>query len=137
MPLSAAHLLPPVTPSKIICVGRNYRDHVKELGNDMPVEPLIFYKRRRACWRRAARCFCLRSRPAWTLRASWASSSASASQAELGCRLARRDRGYTLADDVSARDLQKKDGQWTRAKGFDTFLPLGPLVSDEINPWLA
>ena len=44
MPLSAAHLLPPVTPSKIICVGRNYRDHVKELGNEMPVEPLIFFK---------------------------------------------------------------------------------------------
>jgi 2-keto-4-pentenoate hydratase/2-oxohepta-3-ene-1,7-dioic acid hydratase in catechol pathway len=135
MPLSAAHLLPPVTPSKIICVGRNYRDHVKELGNDMPVEPLIFYKPP-SCLLAPGGTVLL---PALSSRVDF--------EGELGLVIGERVhklnsdadlrgviRGYTLADDVSARDLQKKDGQWTRAKGFDTFLPLGPLVSDEINP---
>lgn len=135
MPLSAARLLPPVTPSKIICVGRNYRDHAKELGNDVPAEPLLFFK------------------PPSSLLAPGGvvlmppASARVDHEGELALVIGRRVsklkpdadwrsvvRGYTVANDVTARDLQKKDGQWTRAKGFDTFCPIGPVVSDEVDP---
>jgi 2-keto-4-pentenoate hydratase/2-oxohepta-3-ene-1,7-dioic acid hydratase in catechol pathway len=134
MPLSAAELLPPVTPSKIICVGRNYRDHAKELGNEVPAEPLLFFKPLSSLLA-----------PGGVVRMPAASSRVDF-EGELAVVIARRVRnikedewrtavrGYTLANDVTARDLQKKDGQWTRAKGFDTFCPVGPLVSDEVDP---
>jgi 2-keto-4-pentenoate hydratase/2-oxohepta-3-ene-1,7-dioic acid hydratase in catechol pathway len=134
MPLSAAELLPPVTPSKIICVGRNYRDHAKELGNEVPAEPLLFFKPPSSLLA-----------PGGTVRMPAASSRIDF-EGELALVIARRVRnlkeeewrtavrGYTLANDVTARDLQKKDGQWTRAKGFDTFCPVGPVVSDEVDP---
>ncbi|HUX28304.1 MAG TPA: fumarylacetoacetate hydrolase family protein [Terracidiphilus sp.] len=135
MPLSAAKLLPPVTPSKIVCVGRNYRDHAKELGNEVPAEPLLFFK------------------PPSSLLAPGGvvlmplSSTRVDFEGELAIVIGHRVsklkpdadwrsvvRGYTVANDVTARDLQKKDSQWTRAKGFDTFCPVGPMVSDEVNP---
>ncbi len=135
MPLSAADLLPPVTPQKIICVGRNYRDHAKELGNEVPVEPLIFFKPPSSLLE-----------PGGTVLLPKASSRVDY-EGELVLVIGKRVRklaedadlrevirGWTLADDVSARDLQKKDVQWTRAKGFDTFCPLGPFVSDDIDP---
>ncbi len=135
MPLSAADLLPPVTPQKIICVGRNYQDHARELGNEIPVEPLIFFKPPSSLLK-----------PGGTVLLPRASSRVDF-EGELVLVIGKRVhklaedadlhgviRGWTLADDVSARDLQKKDVQWTRAKGFDTFCPLGPFVSDEINP---
>jgi 2-keto-4-pentenoate hydratase/2-oxohepta-3-ene-1,7-dioic acid hydratase in catechol pathway len=133
MPLSAARLLPPVTPSKIICVGRNYRDHVKELGNEMPAEPLLFFKPPSSLLE-----------PGGVVRMPKASARVDF-EGELALVVARRlrnlkeeewttaIRGYTLANDVTARDLQKKDGQWTRAKGFDTFCPVGPFVTDELD----
>jgi 2-keto-4-pentenoate hydratase/2-oxohepta-3-ene-1,7-dioic acid hydratase in catechol pathway len=133
--LSAANLLAPVTPSKIICVGRNYRDHVKELGNEMPAEPLIFFKPPSSLLR-----------PGGVVRLPAASNRVDF-EGELALVIDKRVhklkpdadlrgviRGYTLADDVSARDLQKKDVQWTRAKGFDTFCPIGPVVTDEVDP---
>ena len=135
LPLSAAELLAPVTPSKIVCVGRNYREHAKELGNEVPTEPLLFFK------------------PPSSLLASNASvqmppeSERVDFEGELAIVIGKRAsklaadadwrsyvRGYTIANDVTARDLQKKDGQWTRAKGFDTFCPVGPVVSNEIDP---
>jgi len=134
IPLSAAELLPPVTPSKIICVGRNYRDHAKELGNEIPAEPLLFFKPPSSLLA-----------PGGIVRMPAASSRVDF-EGELALVIARRVskldpedwqsaiRGYTLANDVTARDLQKKDGQWTRAKGFDTFCPVGPIVSDELDP---
>lgn len=135
MPLSAAQLLAPVTPSKIICVGRNYRDHVKELGNEVPAEPLIFFKPTSSLLA-----------PGGTVRLPAASTRVDF-EGELAMVIGKRVhklipdadlrgviRGWTLADDVSARDLQKKDVQWTRAKGFDTFCPIGPLVSDDVDP---
>ncbi len=135
MPLRAAALLPPVTPSKILCVGRNYRDHAKELGNEVPVEPLIFFKPPS----------CLLA-PGGVVRLPKISSRVDF-EGELVLVMGRRAskfkpdedwrsyvRGYTIANDVTARDLQKKDAQWTRAKGFDTFCPVGPLVSDEVDP---
>lgn len=135
MPLSTAELLPPVTPSKIVCVGRNYREHAQELGNEIPAEPLLFFKPPSALLK-----------PGGTILLPAASSRVD-HEGELAIVIAQRAtklppdfnlraiiRGYTLANDVTARDLQKKDGQWTRAKGFDTFCPVGPWVSDEIDP---
>jgi 2-keto-4-pentenoate hydratase/2-oxohepta-3-ene-1,7-dioic acid hydratase in catechol pathway len=135
MPLSAAELLAPVTPSKIVCVGRNYRDHAKELGNEVPAEPLLFFKPPSSLLA-----------PGGAIRLPAASARVDF-EGELALVIGERAtglkpdadwrtvvRGYTLANDVTARDLQKKDGQWTRAKGFDTFCPVGPLVSDEVDP---
>ncbi len=134
MPLSAAHLLPPVTPSKIVCVGRNYREHARELGNEVPAEPLLFLKPPSSLLR-----------PGGTIRLPELAERVDY-EGELALVIGRRTRrfprdgqwrevvrGLTLANDVSARDLQKKDGQWTRAKGFDTFCPVGPVVSDELD----
>src|ERR1700744_6414744 len=131
MPLSSANLLPPVTPTKIVCVGRNYRDHARELGNEIPVEPLLFFKPPSSLLRPGGTIVL----PALSERVDF--------EGELALVIARRTRnfprdgnwrdavrGLTLANDVSARDLQKMDGQWTRAKGFDTFCPVGPVVSD-------
>jgi 2-keto-4-pentenoate hydratase/2-oxohepta-3-ene-1,7-dioic acid hydratase in catechol pathway len=134
MPLSAAELLAPVTPSKIVCVGRNYRDHVKEMGSDLPAEPLLFFKPVSALLSPGG----VVRMPAVSARVDY--------EGELALVIGRRVRnlheqdwrsavrGYTLANDVTARDLQNKDGQWTRAKGFDTFCPVGPVVSDELDP---
>ncbi len=134
MPLSSAQLLPPVTPSKIVCVGRNYREHAKELGNEVPAEPLLFFKPPS----------CLLA-PGGVVRLPRLSERVDF-EGELALVVGRRARklppdanwrevirGFTLANDISARDLQKNDGQWTRAKGFDTFGPMGPIVSDELN----
>jgi 2-keto-4-pentenoate hydratase/2-oxohepta-3-ene-1,7-dioic acid hydratase in catechol pathway len=134
MPLGAAGLLPPVTPSKIVCVGSNYRDHVKEMGHELPSTPLLFFKPVSALLK-----------PGGVVRMPAASARVDF-EGELALVIGRRVcnlkpeewrsalRGYTLADDVTARDLQSKDGQWTRAKGFDTFCPVGPVVSDELDP---
>lgn len=134
MPFSAAQLLAPVTPSKIVCVGRNYRDHVKELGHELPAEPLIFLKAPSSLLppdgivlipQASARvdfegelALVIGSRVRHLAESNWRSAI----------------RGYTLANDVTARDLQEKDGQWARAKSFDTFCPIGPFVSDELDP---
>jgi 2-keto-4-pentenoate hydratase/2-oxohepta-3-ene-1,7-dioic acid hydratase in catechol pathway len=132
--LDAVQLLPAVTPSKIVCVGRNYRDHVKELGHEMPAEPLIFMKPPSSLLAPGG----IVRMPKISQRVDF--------EGELALVIGRRVRnlreadwrsavrGWTLANDVTARDLQNKDGQWTRAKGFDTFCPVGPWVSDEIDP---
>ena len=132
--LSDLQLLPPVAPSKIVCVGRNYRDHAKELGNDVPAEPLLFFKPPSSLLA-----------PGGIIRMPRVSERVDF-EGELAVIIGKRARrlsrdedlrpyihGYTLANDVTARDLQKKDGQWTRAKGFDTFCPVGPLVETELD----
>jgi 2-keto-4-pentenoate hydratase/2-oxohepta-3-ene-1,7-dioic acid hydratase in catechol pathway len=134
--LAEAVLLAPVSPSKIICVGRNYREHATELGNEVPAEPLIFFKPPSSLLAPGATV----RRPKIAERVDY--------EGELGVVIAKKcyqlaaDEdvrpyilGYTCVNDVTARDLQKRDGQFTRAKGFDTFCPVGPLVTDEIDPW--
>ncbi len=136
IPLKEATLLAPVQPSKIVCIGRNYREHAAELGHDVPTEPLIFLKPPSAILDPGQKII----RPAISLRVDH--------EAELGvvigkrCRSLRTDEdvrpyilGYTCVNDVTARDLQEKDGQWTRSKGFDTFCPVGPIVNDELDLW--
>jgi 2-keto-4-pentenoate hydratase/2-oxohepta-3-ene-1,7-dioic acid hydratase in catechol pathway len=136
-PLSSVKLLCPVEPSKIVCVGRNYSEHAKELGNEVPSEPLIFFKPPSSLISPGENII----RPTrFSQRVEF--------EAELTVVIGKKCRdlgpkdevrpyifGYTAANDVTARDLQKKDPQWTRAKGFDTFCPVGPLVTDEIDPW--
>ena len=134
-PLSSLHLLPPVAPSKILCVGRNYREHAAELGNEAPKEPLLFLKPPSALL--GPRGLILM--PDLSQRVDY--------EGELGIVIGRRCRkigpgedvrpyirGYVCVNDVTARDLQKSDSQWTRGKGFDSFCPVGPIVSDEIDP---
>jgi len=133
-PISGFRLLPPVAPSKIICVGRNYRDHAKELGNEVPAEPLLFFKPSSSLLAHGG----VIRMPKASARVDF--------EGELAVVIGKKARklhrdedlrpyihGFTLANDVTARDLQKKDGQWTRAKGFDTFCPVGPVVETELD----
>jgi 2-keto-4-pentenoate hydratase/2-oxohepta-3-ene-1,7-dioic acid hydratase in catechol pathway len=134
VPLDAVRLLAPVLPSKIVAVGRNYADHAEELGNPMPEEPMIFLKPSTSVIGAGDDI----PYPEQSTRVDH--------EAELAVvvgRLARRVPleevgkfvlGYTCANDVTARDLQEQDGQWTRAKSFDGFCPLGPWVETELNP---
>ena len=134
IPFQEAQLLAPVFPTKVVAVGRNYADHAAELGNEVPDEPLIFLK------------------PPTSIIGPGSAivlppvSDEVHHEAELAVvvgKVARKVKaedassfiiGYTAANDVSARDLQRSDGQWTRAKGFDTFCPLGPALETELDP---
>jgi 2-keto-4-pentenoate hydratase/2-oxohepta-3-ene-1,7-dioic acid hydratase in catechol pathway len=128
-------LLAPCEPSKIVAIGLNYRDHAAEFGNPIPEEPLIFLKPSTAVIGPDEAIVY----PEMSRRVDY--------EAELAVVIGKTARnvkeadfrdyvlGYTCINDVTARDLQKKDGQWTRAKGFDTFAPLGPWIKTEIaNP---
>jgi len=132
--LDDVNILPPVQPSKVVCVGLNYRDHAQELNMDLPEEPILFIK------------------PPTTVigpdnpiiyppqchQLDY--------EAELAVVIGRETRftskndardhiaGYTILNDVTARDLQRKDGQWTRAKSFDTFCPIGPWIETDMDP---
>ena len=133
--LSDVKLLAPVIPrSKVVCIGKNYADHAAEMGSVVPTEPIIFIKPNTSV-----------IGPNETI--IWPSMSERVDhEVELAIVIGRickevpaakaRDviYGYTIANDVTARDLQKKDGQWSRAKGFDTFCPLGPWIETEFVP---
>ncbi|MEV4162492.1 fumarylacetoacetate hydrolase family protein [Nonomuraea dietziae] len=133
-PLAEVRLLAPMLPSKVIAIGRNYAEHAKELGNEVPEEPLIFMK------------------PSTSVVGHGDAIAYPTSQSErvdfegelavvIGrlCREVPAERakdvifGYTCANDVTARDLQKKDVQFTRAKGFDTFCPIGPWIETDLD----
>lgn len=135
MPLNKAKLLAPALPSKIVCIGRNYREHAAELGNEVPKEPLLFLKAPSAV-----------IAPGETIRIPVLSQRVDF-EGELAVVIGKRAtkigagedvrpyvRGYTIVNDVTARDLQMSDGQWSRGKGFDTFCPMGPIVTDDIDP---
>jgi len=134
VPWPSVSLLSPVIPTKVLCVGKNYEDHVDEMDGEIPEEPLIFMKPATSVIGQNAAVVHPRisnevhheaelavviSRPARNIKAEDAS---------------RYIFGYTAANDVTARDLQAKDAQWTRAKGFDTFCPLGPAIETELDP---
>ncbi len=132
--LREVSLLPPCRPSKILAVGLNYRDHAEELGHPIPREPVLFMKPPSSLLAPGGEIVL----PAASVRVDY--------EAELA--LVVRDRcrglsageasahilGYCCANDVTARDLQERDGQWTRAKGYDTFCPLGPWLAVGIDP---
>ncbi|HVG30348.1 MAG TPA: fumarylacetoacetate hydrolase family protein [Pyrinomonadaceae bacterium] len=135
LPLAEVRLIAPVAPTKIVCVGRNYREHAAELGNEMPAEPLLFLKAPSALTGHEDAIVL----PPYSERVEH--------EGELAVVIGRRAReigdaenpldyvfGYTCLNDVTARDLQKKDKQFTRAKSFDTFCPAGPYVVTDIDP---
>ncbi len=125
-------LLPPVQPSKIICIGLNFRDHAEELGMEIPDEPVFFLKPPSAVTGPSGKIVY----PEMSKHLDY--------EGELAVIIGKRcknvkrsdaDRvimGYTCFNDVTARDLQKKDTQWTRSKSFDTFAPLGPFIADPL-----
>jgi len=134
IPFASVKLVAPCEPSKILCVGRNYVEHAKELGNEVPKVPLIFMK------------------PPSSIISNGDSiilppqSTQVEHEAELVVVIGKPAKnvtaeqareyifGYTVGNDVTARDLQKTDGQWTRAKGFDTFCSFGPWIDTEFDP---
>ena len=128
-----ATLLPPVMPSKIVCVGRNYAEHAEELGNVAPSEPILFLKPPSALLAPGGTIV----RPAASQRVDFEGELAIIIDREArDVKQARwRDyvRGFACANDVTARDLQKKDVQFTRGKGFDTFCPIGPCIEDDLD----
>jgi 2-keto-4-pentenoate hydratase/2-oxohepta-3-ene-1,7-dioic acid hydratase in catechol pathway len=134
LPITQVKLLSPVIPTKVVAVGKNYADHAAEMDSDVPENPLIFLKPPTTV-----------VGPLSPIRIPKASSMVH-HEAELAAVIGKVTRnvdpadvsshilGYTAANDVTARDLQKSDGQWTRAKGFDTFCPLGPAIDTEFDP---
>jgi 2-keto-4-pentenoate hydratase/2-oxohepta-3-ene-1,7-dioic acid hydratase in catechol pathway len=132
--VATATLLTPVVPSKIVCIGRNYAEHARELGNEAPAEPIIFLKPPSALLPPNDTIV----RPPQSQRVDHEGELAVVFGAE--ARNVPRQRwrdvvlGFTCANDVTARDLQKKDVQFTRGKGFDTFCPLGPCIETELDP---
>ncbi len=133
-PRSAVRLLAPCRPSKIIALGLNYRDHARELHMPLPEEPLIFLKPPSSIIGPEETIV----RPPQSKRVDY--------EAELAVVIGKKGKniaaeealdyvlGYTCFNDVTARDLQQKDGQWTRAKGFDTFAPVGPWIETDLDP---
>lgn len=135
VPIGDVRILPPVLPSKVIGIGRNYREHAAELGHDLPEEPLIFLKPPSAVIGHLDTVV----QPPSSRRVDY--------EGEVGVVIRRKARnlrdddpveplilGYTCFDDVTARDLQAKDVQFTRAKGFDTFAAVGPCVATGLDP---
>jgi 2-keto-4-pentenoate hydratase/2-oxohepta-3-ene-1,7-dioic acid hydratase in catechol pathway len=135
LPVAQVRLLAPVSPSKIVCVGRNYAAHAAELGNEVPKEPMIFLKPPSSIVGPDDSIVL----PKYSQRVEH--------EAELAIVIGRRCAhlsdsddplsyvlGYTCANDITARDLQKADVQFTRAKGFDTFCPVGPHIETDLDP---
>ncbi|MFG2086450.1 MULTISPECIES: fumarylacetoacetate hydrolase family protein [unclassified Spirillospora] len=134
-PLADVRLLAPILPSKVIAIGKNYAAHAQEMGGEAPAEPMLFSKPSTAV-----------IGPGEAITYPQKLSERVDFEGELAVVIGRMCRevpasraadvilGYTCANDVTARDLQAKDGQWTRAKGFDTFCPIGPWIETEADP---
>ena len=134
LPLASVRLLAPVQPSKIVCIGRNYAEHAKEQNAEVPKVPMLFMKPPSSI-----------NNPGGTILLPPQSQQVE-HEGELVVVIGKRGHnvtvesarehvfGYTVGNDVTARDLQRSDGQWTRAKGFDTFCPFGPWVDTDFDP---
>ncbi len=134
IPLSSVRLLAPVMPGKIICIGRNYVEHAREHNAEVPETPLLFLKPPSSVIGPGDKIIL----PPQSQQVEH--------EGELAVVIGRRGRwipmeqaldyvlGYTIGNDVTARDLQRRDGQWTRGKGFDTFCPLGPWIDTDFDP---
>jgi 2-keto-4-pentenoate hydratase/2-oxohepta-3-ene-1,7-dioic acid hydratase in catechol pathway len=131
--VSSVRLLPPVLPSKVVAIGKNYADHATEMGGDVPAQPLLFLKPSTAVTGHGGAI----AYPPSSERVDY--------EGELAVVIGRLCRdvpeadamqavlGYTCANDVTARDQQRSDGQWSRAKGYDTFCPLGPWIETDVD----
>ena len=133
-PLEGCRLLAPCAPTKIVCVGKNYADHARELGSEPPGFPVLFLKGPNTLNRPDGEVHA----PGFVGRLDY--------EGELALVIRRKAKdikaadfvdyilGYTCLNDITARDVQQHDGQWTRAKSMDGFCPIGPWVTDEVNP---
>ena len=134
IPLADVKLLAPVIPrSKVVAVGRNYREHAAELGNEAPAEPLLFLKPNTSVIGPGDTIVRPRQSSRVDFEGELAIVIGSIAKNVPEADAASVVFGYTVANDVTARDLQEKDGQWARAKGFDTFCPLGPVIETEFE----
>lgn len=136
IPLQAVHLLAPCEPGKIVAVGKNYHDHIQELDSQLPENPILFLKPTTS----------LNDPEGPIILPPDTLSNRVDYEGELALVIGRTAKnvsaadaasyilGYTCLNDVTARDIQKRDGQWTRAKGFDGFAPVGPVLTDEVDP---
>ena len=135
VPLDDARLLAPVIPrSKVVAVGRNYAEHAAELGNDVPAEPMLFLKPNTAVVGPGDPISYPRQSHDVHYEGELAVVIGRLCKDVPVERVAEVVLGYTVANDVTARDLQRSDGQWSRAKGFDTFCPLGPVIATDLDP---
>ncbi len=132
--LSDVRLLSPILPSKVVCVGRNYAEHAAEHGAEVPQEPLLFLKPSTSVIgpRDAIRLPALSKQVEHEAELAVVIGAPGARRADRAAA-ARAVFGYTCANDVTARDLQRADGQWTRAKGFDSFCPIGPWITTGLD----
>lgn len=133
-PLADVRLLAPMLPSKVVAIGRNYADHVKEMGNELPTSPLLFFKPNTSVVGPDDPIVL----PSWTREVSY--------ESELAVVIGKVTKdvepedalskvfGYTVANDVTARDVQRAEDQWARAKGFDSSCPLGPWITTGLDP---
>ena len=132
--VDAVRFLPPVKPTKVVCVGLNYKDHAEEFGLQIPDEPILFMKPSTAVIGHED----IIELPSISKRVDYEGELAVVISKD--CKNVSYDEakdyilGYTCFNDITARDLQEKDGQWTRSKSFDTFAPLGPYVALNVNP---
>ncbi|HEX5403249.1 MAG TPA: fumarylacetoacetate hydrolase family protein [Pseudonocardiaceae bacterium] len=133
-PLADVRLLAPILPSKVVCIGRNYADHAKELGNEVPADPIIFLKPSTSVIGPNAAIKLPPSSTRVDFEGELALVIGTPCKDVPAARANSVLMGYTVANDVTARDQQKTDGQWTRAKGYDTFCPLGPWIETAIDP---
>jgi len=134
IPLKDVKLLAPTIPSKIVCIGKNFADHAAEIGEDVTAEPLIFFKPSSAIIGHGEKIVIPPQSSQVELEAEL-----TIVIGKLAKNVSEADSldyvfGYTIANDVTARDLQFNDGQWARSKGFDTFCPLGPWIETEFLP---
>lgn len=132
--LRRIRFLPPTAPAKIVGVGLNYRDHAAELGFDLPDEPVIFIKPGTTVLPHKGKILYPKSSNRLDYEAELAIIIGRAARDVPAKKAARYILGYTCFNDVTARDLQRKDGQWTRAKSFDTFAPVGPWIETNLDP---
>jgi 2-keto-4-pentenoate hydratase/2-oxohepta-3-ene-1,7-dioic acid hydratase in catechol pathway len=132
-PLADVRLLAPILPSKVIAVGRNYAKHAAEFGNAVPTDPMIFIKPSTTIIGPNAAIKLPKASEHVDFEGELAIVIGQPVKNVPAARAASVILGYTVANDVSARDLQKSDGQWGRAKGFDTFCPLGPWIETSLD----
>lgn len=133
-PIEGAKLLPPCDPGKIVCVGKNYYDHATELGGAVPETPIIFIKPSTALLEPFGKIIYPESSGRVDYECELALVIKKEAKNVPAERAGEYILGYTCLNDVTARDIQSADGQWTRAKGFDSFCPIGPVVTDEVDP---
>ena len=133
-PLADVRLLAPIVPTKVVCIGKNYADHAREMGGEAPATPVVFMKPSTSIVGPGDPIVLPRDSNRVDYEGELAIVISRLCREVPAERVADVVLGFTVANDVTARDQQQADGQWTRAKGHDTFCPLGPWIDTDVNP---